>query len=263
MTDTPTQPAPGRGAPDLDLFGHTPKGRPDWSHRRGEPRLFAILWMVYLMAASGVMLAGVAAANAISPSVTRPAATAMLIAAMIGVTVLWPMVRLSQAAPERPVRAVAGDLLVMLPPAYALVLPQAFWFLSSWPIGVVLAIGGAFTAWGVLVGGVLAVALLAVRRGGRTAWMLVFLAITLGAPVLLGAGIVGSATAPNAGPTPGWMGSPITAVLEIARPRVATGQSARVWAGHWRLLGATAAIGGIAWVLAGVGQGFARGARDA
>jgi len=262
MTDAPAQPAEPKA--DLDLFGKAPKGRADWSHRRGEPRLFAILWMLFLMATSGIMLLGVAAANAISPSVTRPAAIAMLVCAMLGITVLWPMVRLSQVAPQHPVRAAVGDLVVMLPPAYALILPQAFWFLSDWPIAVVLAVAGAFTVWGVLVGGVLALALATVRQVGRVSWMLVILAVTLGAPVLLGVGLVGSpARATNADPTPWWMASPVTAVLDITRPRDATGRSARVAARHWRELGATAAVGGIAWILAGVAAGFARAARDA
>lgn len=262
MTETPAHPA--ETAPDLDLFGHAPKGRADWSHRRGEPRLFAILWMLYLMAASGIMLLGVAAANAISPSVTRPAAIAMLIAAIVGVCVLWPMVRLSQVAPANPVNAAVGDLLVMLPPVYALILPQAFWFLSSWPISVVIAIGAAFTAWGIAIGGLLALALVAVRWGGRSAWMSVFVLIAIGTPLLIGAGVIGPESRPGSlEPRAGWMGSPVTAVLDITRPRDATGRSARVSTGHWRLLGATAALGGIAWIVAGVGSGFARHARDA
>ena len=171
----------GSPQPELDVFGRAPKGRPDWSHRKGEPRVFALMWMMYLMGASLLMVTSIAAVQSISPNVVRPAARAMLITATIGICVLWPMVRLSQRRPEKTVLgAVAADLVVLLPPLAALALPQALNVLANWPMQVVWALLAGLTGWAVLIGAVLALALRTVGRGTggaseewhRVLWML-------------------------------------------------------------------------------------------
>ncbi|GJM19368.1 MAG: hypothetical protein DHS20C14_15810 [Phycisphaeraceae bacterium] len=258
-------------APDRDLFGHAPKGRPDWSHRRGEPRLFAVLWLVYLMSATVVMLAMIGAARALSPSVTRPAATMLMVVCMVGVCVLWPALRLSQLAPRRAARSVAADLPVVLVPVCALIVPQGFWFLSDWSWGVVVALCGFFAAWGLVVGALLAIALGTVGRGdadappgiGRTAWTLGFVVLVVAAPVLVGLGVFGGPEASGVhAARPGWLFSPVTAVMDLVRDRSAGGVAARIGVNHARALGYTFVAAGGLWTVVMV-LGLVRSWRDA
>jgi hypothetical protein len=256
---------------DRDLFGNAPKGRADWSHRRGEPRLFAVLWLVYLMSATVVMLAMVGAARALSPSVTRPAAMVLMVVSMVGVCVLWPAVRLSQMPPRWAGRSVAADLPVVLVPVYALILPQGFWFLSDWSWVVVLALCGLFTAWGLVAGGVLAIALGSVgcrpeRGTARALWTLAFVAIVVAAPVLMGIGAfapgaAGAEAEPGAA-RPGWMLSPVSAAMEVVRDRSAGGVGARIGVTHVRALGYTFVAAGGVWMVV-MALGLVRSGRDA
>ena len=240
---------PGGTDGDRDLFGRAPRGRADWSHRRGEPRLFAVLWMLYLMAASGLMLSSVSAARFVSPEITRPAARAMLVAAMAGVCVVWPVVRLSQEAPRRAGVGVGKDLLVLLIPLYALVLPQGFWFLSNWPATVVGALCLLFTGWAALVGAVLSVALRSLS-GARVVWAVVFVGLALAGPAASWAGLGGA------------MSWPVTGVLELTAGREGSGQAARVPGEHWRALGALFVGAGAAWGVSSV-VGLVLGGRRA
>ncbi len=241
------------GPVDRDLFGNAPKGRPDWSHRRGEPRQFAILWLMYLMAATVLMLASLSAARAISPSVTRPAATSMLVVCTVGACVLWPIVRLSQRRPDRPARAVATDLPVVVLPVFALVLPQGFWFLAGWSPGVVFTLCGIVAAWCLLVGAVLAFALRTIDRKpergiARTLWAVGFVLIAAGAPLAMGLGIAG----PDASAF-----SPVTALTSLVADRQESGLIVQGGAAHVRSLGFTFIAAGMLWT--GVlGLGIAR-----
>lgn len=239
---------------DRDIFGNVPKGRADWSHRRGEPRQLAIMWLMYLMAATVLMLASLSAARAISPSVTRPAATTMLVMCTVGACVLWPVVRLSQRRPERVIRSVVADLPVVVLPVFALILPQGFWFLSGWSMGVVLGLCGLVAAWCLVVGALLALALsmidLRPERGvARALWAVVFVAIAAGAPIAMGLGLVGQEAS-------GF--SPVTGLIELVGDRQELGLITRGGAAHVRSLGFTFIAAGIAWTVV-LGLGLARG----
>ena len=66
--------------PDLDLFGRAaPTGR-DWSHRRGEPRIFAFFWTLYLLLATIAAFWSVGAPGTSDPLALRPAARSVLAA---------------------------------------------------------------------------------------------------------------------------------------------------------------------------------------
>src|SRR5437867_4288680 len=83
---------------------HRPRPRPDpWSHRRGEPRLFAFLWTLFLFAATGITFMTAVSLGGNSADVMRPATRALLALTGAGVVLLWPMVRLSQAPDEHPI----------------------------------------------------------------------------------------------------------------------------------------------------------------
>ncbi|MCH8508462.1 MAG: hypothetical protein LAT64_06790 [Phycisphaerales bacterium] len=248
---------PGGVEKEKDIFGRVPKDRPDWSHRRGEPRVFALLWMFFLMGVTGVMFLSVSDAFYVSPSITRPAARGMILTTMAGLVLLWPAVRLSQRPSARPVRSVLRDLFVLLIPAQAVVWPHALRVLADWPVPVLLATALAMAAWALVIGGVIAMADAGPRRQGG-GWMLVVLAVVFAGPVVLGlggglgAGLGGGSwNGPRADePRAGWMLSPLTAIVEITRERDMTGTLTPVTGVHWRLIGATGCVGAALCLLA-------------
>ncbi len=259
-----------KGEKERDLFGNTPKGRADWSHRKGEPRVFALLWTAFLMAATLLMFASLSAAWVVTPESYRPAARTLLMVVSVGVVVLWPMTRLCQAPPgQRPLWATFKDMVVVLAPVQALVWPHALRILAGWPIEVVAGVSCVMIAWGVVAGGVLAVAQASAPRraggGARWAWMLVFVALVVGAPAWLawrGALRVDSVDGASVGTTLGWMFSAPTAVAELTRARVWTGRPASIGSMHWMAIGWTLCVGVALWAGAW-GVGLARRGRSA
>lgn len=237
--------------PDRDIFGNTPVAHPDWSHRRGEPRVLALIWMIYLMGVTAIMFMTVSDALFVSSAITRPAARAMILATAAGIALLWPAIRLAQQPPENPVRDVFRDLFVLLIPAQAVIWPHALRVLANWPLPVLLGIAATLGAWALVVGGVLAMANSG-RAAGRVrwAWMLVVLVVVFGSPLLgVALGIVGPTRVDQ--PRPGWMLSPLTSVLEIARDRDAAGTTNPVSITHWRAIAAVGCVGGALLCLAG------------
>lgn len=262
-------PAPGPGAPanappprpkEKDIFGREPEGYDDWSHRRGEPRVFALIWMVFLMCVTGLMFASISDAFYVSPTITRPAARGMIVTTMAGLVLLWPAIRLSQRPAEQPIRSVLRDLFVLLVPAQAVIWPNALRELADWPIDLLLTLAGSFVAWSVLIGGLLAMADSGRGAGRhRGLWMLAVVLIAFGAP--LAAVLTGNAgqALPDT-PRPGWMLSPLTSVLEITRDRLVLGRTDPVAGAQWRVLFAVACAGG-AFALLGAAWGVGSGAR--
>ena len=234
---------PEREVRDRDLFGRVPTGYPDWSHRRGEPRVFALIWMLYLMGVTIIMFGSFMHAVSISSSVTRPAAQRMVLATMLGITLLWPAIRLSQRASDRPVRHVLRDLFVILVPAQAVIWPHAMGVLAGWPMSVLVALACLFGAWGLVVGGLIALGDATAGRCPRWVWMIAVLVVAAGSPAVGLAMGVPAASAIDAARA-GWMLAPGTAVLELTRDRSEAGLLSPVFGGHWRLIGATACVGG-------------------
>lgn len=166
------------------------KGADDpWAHRKGEPRVLALLWAMYLMAGS---LLTVFAGQGIDSSSARQlefASLGFVSVAAFGGAVLFPMVRLSQAAPAAAWRALLVDVVVVSAPM-AVVIP-ALPFLTRWPFAVSIAITVQVCGWVVLVGGF--VALVLARGGGPSgdvgggarAWaMAVVVLLVCGGPML-------------------------------------------------------------------------------
>lgn len=241
-------PAAGRGI-EKDIFGREPVGHPDWSHRRGEPRVFALIWMLYLMGVTITMFASFMHAQSISQSVTRPAAQRMILATMLGVTLLWPAIRMSQRPARAPVRSVLRDLFVILVPAQAVIWPHAMGVLAGWPIVLLLALACSFGAWSLVVGGLIAFSDATRRRIPGWVWMGLVLAVGLGAPLLAIASGDAGVPRPDSA-RPGWMLSPATTVLELTRDRSAGGPLRPVFREHWRLIGAVACVGGALLLIA-------------
>jgi hypothetical protein len=248
-------------APDLDVFGHAaPAGR-DWSHRRGEPRIFAFFWTLYLLLATIAAFWSIGAPRTHDPLALRPAARAVLAAISIGIAVLWPMTRLCQERPSarlrRTARAVTQDVLVLLVPAQAIIWPQVA--MAGWPVSVVAALSASLAAWTVLLGALLALAL-TLPRIGRGWWMLLFVAVAgVGPLAALGPG---GGALHHAEFDWWWMTSPITSGFEIGRDRPWTGASAAVTPAHWRAIGMVTAFAAGGWALIGV-VGLFQGRRAA
>ena len=243
MPDPRDQPDPS----DRDLFGKPPpKGKRSWSHRRTEPRPLALLWTLFLLAATLLVFLSAGALGAVTPDNYRPAARTLMLLVFGGVTVLWPMLRLSQN-PPRQRRAVATlmDAGVLLIPATAVAMPQVL--LADWPprtVGVLLV---ALCGWTLLTAAVLAVALGGVLRNPRTRtwWTLVFLLIGAAAPTL---GALAPPTDPRDDRTHTLaLASPWTAPFELTRRREWTGALTLPRPGHWVGACVTAALGAAAW----------------
>lgn len=263
MTDQPGEPAPLEPAPDTPappLFQADPPPtrprRPDpWAHRRGEPRVFAFLWTLFLFAATAATFLTALSTGQTGPDVMRPATRALFAIVAGGIVVLWPMVRLSQIPDRHPLSGCIQDLVVILVPVQAVVWPQWFGWLGRWPLAVVASVSCLLVAWGFLSGGFLALAQVERQRrrprpGPTEAWwMLLILLVGLGGA----AAALAPATTGSAGPAdfrPQWMLSPVTAIYELTRDRAYTGASAAVGPGHWLAIAAVLAASLPAWALA-------------
>lgn len=143
--------------------------RPDdpWAHRKGEPRPLALLWSMYLMACASLTLLQVRSLTMPTSAQFVEGCRSFLLLVMLGLTLLWPMLRLSQEPPRRVTPSLLGDLLVLTLPVQAALWPMPL--LTHWPISIVAAIAGASLSWTIFAAGLLAIAL----RGGsaRARWI--------------------------------------------------------------------------------------------
>lgn len=250
---------------ERDLFGAPPpEGYADWSHRRAEPRVLALLWMIYLMGISALMFARLSAGVSISPGISRPASREMLVLASVGLALLYPLCRLSQRSARRPVASAIRDAIVLLVPLQAVLWPQLLIVLGGWNIDVVLALVAHFAAWTLVATGLVAIAHVVIERDHganrnvrRAVAMIAIVGAVLVAPALELATLRG-AHAGIRDANPGLMLSPITGVLEITRDRAATGVAASVGPLHFRLIAGVACVGTALHLLAGAWGGVTR-----
>ena len=251
--ETPASPAPEASATPAEPPVRTLVTDP-WAHRRGEPRTFAALWLLFLFAATILSVGAVGIFGLMTTDVYRPAARVMIEAITVGVVILWPMVRLSQEAPERPVRAMLVDAVLVIGPVQAVLWPQALTWMAAWPARVVGAVAGLMAGWGLLIAGLLALYFAAHARHALPRWAMMALII-----LLVGIGPVAFALrsqGPAAGPGVDWlMTSPLTGVYEITRDRLWTGQAAAIDQRHrvalWLTWCAAAGVWATAWLASG------------
>lgn len=234
-----------------ELLRTTPPPQPPdpWAHRRGEPRVFAFFWTLYVLLAVAGSVSWVARFAPITAGSYAPAARIMLIVVAIGATVLWPMTRLCQTSPGRGAAANAlADALVVLIPLQMIIWPLIF--LAQWPTRTVAAIAMLTGVWVALVGAVLALALAEKSDTprdpallARSMWMILIVLLVLGAPFALM--VAGKAA-------PAWlpMLSPLSAVSDITGQGM-SGPQKPVSALQWRMILATGAIAAALWMLAG------------
>ncbi|MCC6321062.1 MAG: hypothetical protein IT438_06445 [Phycisphaerales bacterium] len=223
--------------------------------------MFAFFWTFYVMLAVGGSVTWLARAGVVTPGTYGPAARIMLIAIAVGMVVLWPMTRLSQASPRgNSILPVLADLLVVQFPVQIVVWP--LYVMANWPGEIVKVVASLMGAWGVLTGGLLALALggrvvwLArdPRLGGRVVWMTLFVALVLAGPTA--AWVVESRG--GAAPAWLWMASPVTAISSLTGKGL-IGPTAPASELQWRAIIITLSFGVFAWALAAARNGVCRG----
>jgi hypothetical protein len=228
-----------------------------WAHRRGEPRIFAFFWSIYVLLAVAGSILWLTRLPVISATTYSPAARTLLVVIAAGICILWPMTRLSQLAPEnRPLSALLADLFIVLAPVQMVVWPMMI--LAAWPIEIVAAVAALLTAWAALAGGILALAFSGRCAPGpvvRTTAMIACTASALVAPAVL-------AVEPlRSGGTLAWLHacSPFTGVFAVTGSGWA-GPTTGVRDWHWAgiLLALALALGCWAAALARAGAGSLR-----
>jgi len=207
-----------------------------------EPRFFAFLWGVFLLAAAAMTVFRGAGLGMFEPATARPAVAALLEMTALGVCALWPMVRLSQAAPSSPLGSAWADLLVLVVPAQGVIWPMVVQ--AQWPLSVGAGLAALLASWGALVGSIVAAGSARDQPHARTGWMVLTLTLTAGAPALMALGLWAGTPLPQAAA----LASPYTAILALTS--APSGWSPRMSQEEWLAALAPAVVSVPLWVLA-------------
>jgi hypothetical protein len=221
------QPEPQHGPelPSDEWLVAAPRGKRDrWAHRRGEPRVWALIWSCYLLSACVVALFTPASRWSFDLQQIRYSCVLLLALIQLGVVLVWPLLRLSQIPPRIASRAAAVDLLIVLAPSAAILGPMGF--LTKWSGATVAVLCASLMAWSVLYAGIIALAGRVRSSTARASWMLACLALAAAGPLV---GLLSASRAGGPLSSEVWRGSllasPISAPFAIARfpsPRVPT-----------------------------------------
>lgn len=285
--DAPPEPPEQSQPPDLPPPGYAaspgsqrgaPSRRVDpWAHRRGEPRTFAVVWIVFMVAAIAVSLIPIGETGLRTVEAYRPTARVLAGLLGLGVGVVWPLMRLSQVRPLRPLRAVAQDLWIIAIPAVAMCAAQMAPWMAAWPLSVAATLSGMIVGWSLVIGGVMLHAWSwevarqrtgddrdAVRAGThpsrgpdagvaadpdstvRAFAMALLIAVAAIGPFIWALGFDGGwwrETRRGLGVEWSLLTSPIGGPLEITSDRTYTGRSAAIGEEHLWALGVVAAVG--------------------
>jgi len=91
-----------------------------------------VFWTIYLLVASAISLGPLGFHGLAGTDMYRPNATLLLSLCGCGLGILWPMVRLSQARPGKPVWAFALDGVAVAFPACIVVVSQSMPWMAAW-----------------------------------------------------------------------------------------------------------------------------------
>ncbi len=216
------------------------KERDPWAHRRGEPRTLVLLWTVYLFVGGLITVFSVRMLGPMQAGLFRPTTRMFLALAAVGLTVLWPMVRLSQESPRRPLRATLMDAAALLLPTQAVIWPTKL--LTRWDWDIVAGVSLLLISWTALVSAIVAMGVS--RRPGpaRTWWMLLCLVFVAGAPVyLMLQALTGAVPRSEL-----WLGSPLTALFLLTD--APSGLTPRMTADEWVAVFAPLFAGAALWL---------------
>lgn len=116
-----------------------------WKHRKGEPRIFTLFWTGFLLlAALGTLLSAQALGVPRAGQFTWGARSLIVLMAL-GIVVLWPATRLSQAVPERACRSLLADVFVVMLPVLAILVPLPL--MTAWSFAVSGGLGLMLLSW--------------------------------------------------------------------------------------------------------------------
>lgn len=215
-----------------------PKNKPDpYAHRRGEPRSFIALWVLYVVGAILLSLTALGARGFLDMGVYRVGLSRLMVALVAGLVLVWPMLRLSQVGPRQVVRSFVGDWCIVMMPLMGVVLPQALPWMDVWPAAFACCVTLWCGAWGLVVVGVLCNVFATREDASHGARM-------LGIGVLALACLVPVAFLPFVETRPQGSGqgllftawllpSPIGGMWDMLRDRGWSGSAARLAPQHW------------------------------
>ena len=132
------------------------------------------------LAASWVVSIGIRPPVQPTSTAYTPAARMLVVAIMIGLLIAWPLARLSNSKPRRPLLSAFLDMISLLVLTQIVIWPLRL--VTTWPVERILTISLDLFANTLLVGGLLA--LVGVTRRGATITMLALVGVVLIPPVL-------------------------------------------------------------------------------
>jgi len=201
-------------------FGAVSRDDP-WAHRKGEPRVFALFWSVYLMGSAMLTLFAIGSASIPTAAQYQIGSAAMITMIALGSTLLWPLVRLSQASPDRPVSATLADMFVLLAPMQIVIWPLPL--LTHWPLEIIASLAALLASWTLLIGVIVARGIASPHGVSRALAMLSCITLVATGPLLLS--ILPQRAPAHEHPGP-WMLSPLTGIWALVaapsglRPRL-------------------------------------------
>ncbi|MEM9083843.1 MAG: hypothetical protein AAGB34_09615 [Planctomycetota bacterium] len=150
----------------------------EWKHRRGEPRVFALLWTGFVLFAAAATLFVVNGAGYTRHEIQEVAVRSLLLVILAGIVLVYPAIRLSQAPDPHPVRAGLLDAVVVLMPLVPLLLLCPM--LASWPGDVAFVLWITILGWVMLITGLVTLAIVAGTIVDRVWAMLACIALGIG-----------------------------------------------------------------------------------
>lgn len=146
---------------------------------------FPVAWSAFLLVATAMTVFRAGSPAGLPVSAARTPARDLFAVMALGVTLLWPMLRLCERAPrDRRARAARalGDSLVVAAPALTVVLASQI--VVGWGWLATGAVSLLYTGWTLLVGALLAIGAGARTGATRAGWMALIACLALGAPAL-------------------------------------------------------------------------------
>ncbi len=187
-----------------------------------KPGVFVVIWPAYLLVGGIAAASPYLMARYVDDSIALPAIRFLLGTFVLGLTILLPMVRLSQRRSTDPIIEASMDAFSLLLP-----LQPLLWFMVVPPIAVrasrILAIDLHMAFWTMLVGAWVGLTLRHEHRRGTGADAIRRMCAMAGIVAAQTLGPLGVLVAISLGfdvPESSWMLSPCAGVLELAsRPR--------------------------------------------
>ena len=146
--------------------------------------LAASVWLV----ASWVVSMGLRTPLQPSSASYTPGVRMMLVCTIVGITIAWPLLRLSQSVPRFPLRQVLLDLVVLLALVQIVLWPLRL--VTTWSPIRTLAVDATIAGWAFLAGAFIAAGVGSPRPGPRVLAMLLCLGLVLLGPLLAWVGIM-------------------------------------------------------------------------